>query len=149
MTLLPPIIPILLLAAITTGIVTGFCAPLIVWARERRFKIKETDNPETDRFAIAATFCIPKIDAAQAAISGRINQFKAELTKVHERTNRLQSEYHSRVARCVSCLALALGVLGLSSTILHNNKTFELYAAAVEVVAFIVAFEQWWAARLS
>src|SRR5262249_54027428 len=124
-------------------------AYVIGWARERRFRIREMDAPETDRKSIAADRGIPEVHATETTISGRLSVFNRLLHTPHDHANFLQRRYHAQVARCVSCLALALAVLGLTLTVFRNNGDFERYAAAVELMALVVAFDRWWAARVA
>jgi hypothetical protein len=137
------------LAAITIVLVMGVCAPFIVWARQRKFRITEAQSAWTDRKKIAAEWGVPDIKPGDTRMAARLQALGDPLTIIHENANHLQTVYHYRVARCVSCLGFALGTLALSSTILRNNTNFESYAAVTEVACLVVAFQQWWSARLA
>jgi hypothetical protein len=135
------------LAAATVAIAMGVCGPVVVSIRNRRFAIGEAGRQRTDRKVIAAEWGIPETAPANTAIAARLDCLGRPLSVLHEQANQCQNAYHRRVASCVSCLALALGVLGLGLTVLKHHQSFELYSATVEVVALTAAFQQWWAAR--
>lgn len=140
---------LVLLAAATLLATALLCAGVIGRTRARRFEIEESGARTTDRKVIAATLGIPEVEAADTRIFRRLDDLSQPFLVLHEAANRLQSAYHACVARCVSCLGLALAVLGLSVTVFHGSKDFEVYAAATEVVALIAALHQWWAARVA
>jgi hypothetical protein len=140
-------ISIPLLAVATVLIVTWVSARVISSTRERRFRIRETQAPETDRRSIAAYWGVPEVQPSDTALSDQLDQLNRPLHSLHTEANALQSTYHARVARCVSCLALALIALGLDLTVFHYHKDLERFAAALEPAALIVALQQWWAAR--
>jgi hypothetical protein len=128
--------------------VLAIIVPFVTRSRERRFRIGETDRPRTDRTAIATAWGVPEVAAADVRFATRLDQLGDGLRARHQEANTLQSRYHRHVARCVCCFGLALITLGLSLTLYRASEIAEIYASAVELTAFCVAFWQWRAAHV-
>jgi hypothetical protein len=136
-----------LVAAIVLVAAAEALARTIVRLRARRFETEERGDLATDRGLIADDFGIPEVSPSETTTFRRLDDLEQPLDARHEEANLVQGLYHTRVARCVSCLGLALAILGLSLTVFHGSAWFEEFAAAAEVVALGLALYHWWSAR--
>ena len=138
-------------AIVFTWILTSAFAWLIVWLRNRRFRLKES-SPQvakpTDRHIIAAGFGVPTPPSGgtTSAYAEFLQSFSRPLDTLHDSAVKLQNIYHGKVARCVSCLAIAILALGLSLTVFHGNKPMKVFSASVDVAALLLSFWYWWQA---
>jgi len=135
----------LTIAVFLVGVVSIVFPRLARYTRARDFELARM-RADAEVRETAARFHVPDATPIDSAAVKIFRAQQGRVRRVHDQAREAQEIYRDRVVRCVASLWLAIIATALSATVFHDAKELKPYVAALDLVAMLWVFHQWWSA---